>query len=377
MALSPDEVDEVWRRWRSGEAVKVLARAMRRHPSTVRDLLKRCGGVRPAPRRRGLLRLSLTEREEISRGLAAGLSYRAIAAGLRRAPSTVSREVANNDGRQAYRALHADAAAWTRACRPKATKLSRRPGLCSMVEEKLALRWSPEQISGWLRRRFPTGVEMHVSHETIYRSLFVQSRGDLRHELTRYLRTKRAMRRPSGTRLPDGRGARLYELSISDRPAEVADRAVPGHWEGDLVFGREMTAIATLVERATRYALLVALPDGHKAEQVADALATSIQALPRQLARSLTWDQGNEMAEHARFSVATGVAVYFCDPKSPWQRGSNENTNGLLRQYLPRTTNMQALTQDQLDTIAAELNGRPRQTLQFQTPSEALAKVLR
>jgi Helix-turn-helix domain len=235
-ALSAEEVDEVWRRWRSGEAVKVLARAMRRHPSTVRDLLKRCGGVRPARRRRGELRLSLAEREEISRGLAAGRSLRAIAAGLGRAPSTVSREVTNNEGRQDYRALHADAAAWTRACRPKATKLSRRPGLRSMVEEKLALRWSPEQISGWLRRRFPTGVEMHVSHETIYRSLFVQSRGDLRHELTRYLRTKRAMRRPKGARLPDGRGARLYELSIADRPAEAADRAVPGHWEGDLVF---------------------------------------------------------------------------------------------------------------------------------------------
>jgi IS30 family transposase len=204
---------------------------------------------------------------------------------------------------------------------------------------------------------------MHVSHETIYRSLFVQSRGDLRHELTRYLRTKRAMRRPKGTRLPDGRGARLYELGIAERPAEAADRAVPGHWEGDLVFGRAMSAIATLVERSTRYAMLVALPDGHKAAQVADALAASIQTLPRQLARSLTWDQRNEMAEHARFSVATGVAVYFCDPKRPWQRGSNENTNGLLRQYLPRTTNLQALTQDDLDTIAAELNGRPRQTL--------------
>jgi IS30 family transposase len=265
-ALSPAQVDEVWRRWRSGEAVKVLSRAMRRHPSTVRDLLKRCGGVRPAPRHRGELRLTVAEREEISRGLAAGLSLRAIAAGLGRAPSTVSREVGGNGGRQRYRALPADAAAWSRACRPKRTRLSSRPGLASMVEEKLALRWSPQQISGWLQRRFPTGVEMHVSHETIYRSLFVQSRGDLHHELTRYLRTRRAMRRPRGTRLPDGRGARLFELGIADRPAEAADRAVPGHWEGDLVFGRAMTAVATLVERCTRYAMLVALPDGHKAE---------------------------------------------------------------------------------------------------------------
>ena len=321
--------------------------------------------------------MTVVEREEISRGLAAGLSLRAIAAGLGRAPSTVSREVAGNGGRRRYRALHADAAAWSRACRPKATRLSSRPGLASMVEEKLALRWSPQQICGWLRRRFPGGVEMQVSHETIYRSLFVQSRGDLRHELTRYLRTKRATRRPRGVRLPDGRGGRLYELGIAERPAEAADRAVPGHWEGDLVFGRAMTAIATLVERSTRYAMLVALPDGHKAERVADALAAIVQTLPRQLTRSLTWDQGNEMAEHVRFSVATGVAVYFCDPKSPWQRGSNENTNGLLRQYLPRTTNMQTLTQDDLDAIAAELSGRPRQTLGYQTPSEALAEALR
>jgi transposase, IS30 family len=217
-ALSLVEVDEVWRRWGSGEAVKVLSRAMRRHPSTVRDLLKRCGGVRPAPRCRGRLRLTVVEREEISRGLAAGLSLRAIAAGLGRAPSTVSREVGGNGGRRWYRALHADAAAWSRACRPRRTRLSSRPGLASMVEEKLALRWSPQQISGWLRRRLPAGVELHVSHETIYRSLFVQSRGDLRHELTRYLRTRRAMRRPRGTRLPDGRGARLFELGIADRP---------------------------------------------------------------------------------------------------------------------------------------------------------------
>jgi IS30 family transposase len=376
-ALSAEEIDEVWRRWRSGEAVKVLARAMRRHPSTVRDHLKRCGGVRPAPRRRWERRLSLVEREEISRGLAAGRSLRAIAAGLGRAASTISREVAGNGGRQRYRALAADAAAWARACRPKATKLSSRPGLSAMVEEKLALRWSPEQISGWLRRRFPTGVAMHVSHETIYRSLFVQTRGDLRRELTRYLRTKRAMRRPKGVRSPDGRGSLAHELNIAARPAEADDRAVPGHWEGDLVFGRGMTAIATLVERSTRYLMLVALPDGHGSLQVVTALAGSVQTLPRQLARSLTWDQGKEMTYHPKFTVDTGVAVYFCDPKSPWQRGSNENTNGLLRQYLPRTTNMQALTQDELDVIAAELNGRPRQTLDFETPSEALARVLR
>src|SRR5215212_4957678 len=294
------------------------------------------GGVGPAPRRRGPLRLSLAEREEISRGLAAGLSLRAISAGLGRAPSTVSREVTRNGGRGRYRALSADQAAWARAARPKQTKLARWPGLRAMVEDKLKLRWSPEQIAGWLRRRFPTGTVMHVSHETIYRSLFVQARGDLRHELTRHLRTGRAMRRPAGARLPDGRGLRPNILNISQRPAQAADRAVPGHWEGDLVFGRGMTPVAALVERSTRYLMLVGLPGGHRAELVADALAAAITRLPRQLTRSLTWDQSHEMAEHARFTVDTGVAVYFCDLKSPWQRGSNENTNGLLRQYLPR-----------------------------------------
>ena len=375
--LSPAEVDEVWRRWRSGQAVRVLARRMRVSPSTVRDLLKRTGGIRPVPRRRWELRLSLDEREEISRGLAAGLSLRAIAEVLGRAPSTVSREVAGNGGRSRYRALAADRAAWTRACRPKQTKLSRWPGLRAMVEDKLELRWSPEQIAGWLRRRFPTGTVMHVSAETIYRSLFVQARGDLRHELTRQLRTGRAMRRPAGTRLPDGRGLRPNTLNISGRPAEAADRAVPGHWEGDLIFGRGMSPVATLVERSTRYLLLVGLPDGHRADLVADALAAAITTLPRQLTRSLTWDQGTEMADHARFTIDTGIAVYFCDPKSPWQRGSNENTNGLLRQYLPRHVSLRDYSQNDLDGIAAELNGRPRQTLGFKTPSEALTEVLR
>jgi IS30 family transposase len=376
-ALSPAEVDEVWRRWRSGQAVKVLARQMRVNPSTVRDLLKRTGGIRPMPRRRWELRLGLDEREEISRGLAAGDSLRTIAGRLGRAPSTISREVARNGGHRSYRALAADNAAWARACRPKQTKLSRWPGLRAMVEDKLELRWSPEQIAGWLRRRFPTGTVMHVSHETIYRSLFVQARGDLRHELTRHLRTRRPTRRPAGARLPDGRGLRPNTLNISQRPAEAADRAVPGHWEGDLIFGRGMSPVATLVERSTRYLMLVGLPDGHRADLVADALAGAIMTLPRQLTRSLTWDQGHEMAAHARFTVDTGIAVYFCDPKSPWQRGSNENTNGLLRQYLPRHVSLRDYTQNDLDGIAAELNGRPRQTLGFKTPSEALTEVLR
>jgi IS30 family transposase len=375
--LTPGQVDEVWLRWRAGQAVKVLSREMRVNPSTVRDVLHRSGGTRPATRRRWELRLSLVEREEISRGLAAGLSLRAIAAGLGRCPSTISREVLANGGRRHYRAAQADAAAWTRASRPKPSKLTGRVALTDLVADKLRLDWSPQQIAGWLKVAYPNEAEMQVSPETIYRSLFVQTRGGLRKELTTPLRTKRATRRPAGKRQADGRGSRPNILHISQRPAEAADRAVPGHWEGDLVFGRGMTPVATLVERSTRFLLLVALPDGHRAELVADALAAKITTLPAALTRTLTWDPGQAMAEHARFTIATGIEVYFCDPKSPWQRGTNENTNGLLRQYLPRTVSMHDYTQADFDTIADRLNGRPRQTLDFKTPSQALAEVLR
>jgi IS30 family transposase len=322
--------------------------------------------------------VTMAEREEISRGLAAGQSIRAIAGRLGRAPSTVSREVNANGGSKRYRAARADREAWARATRPKACKLATLPGLRAMVEEKLQRRWSPEQIAGWLKLTFPTSPEMQVSHETIYRTLFVQSRGALRRELARYLRTGRVIRRPKGVRLPDGRGGRPNILHISERPAEAEDRAVPGHWEGDLIFGKAMSPIATLVERSTRFVMLVRLPGGnHQADVVADALAAAITTLPKQVTRSLTWDQGHEMADHARFTIATGVQVYFCDPKSPWQRGSNENTNGLLRQYLPRRLDFRTLSQAELNAIAAELNERPRQTLGFKTPSQALAEVLR
>jgi len=320
----------------------------------------------------------LGEREEISRGLAAGLSLRVIAAGLGRAPSTVSREVAAHGGRGRYRAACADQQAWARARRPQLCKLATRPVLRAIVGEKLTQEWSPQQIAGWLRATYPDDPEMQVSHETIYRTLFVQSRGALRKELTTHLRTGRMIRRPAGTRLPDGRGNRPGILNISERPAEADDRAVPGHWEGDLVFGRGMSPIATLVERSTRFVILVHLPGGHhKADVVADALAAAIGGLPNHMGRSLTWDQGNEMSAHARFTQATGIQVYFCDPRSPWQRGSNENTNGLLRQYLPRSLDFRTLTQADLDAIADRLNGRPRQTLGFKTPSQVLAEVLR
>jgi len=375
--LSPAVEDEIWARLKSGHAAKPTARALGISTSGVHGYLVRCGGIRPPTRRRAVGRLSPGEREEISRGLAAGLSLRAIAAGLGRAPSTVSREVAAGGGRRGYRAARADQLAWARARRRKVCKLATRPELRDIVAVKLTRRWSPQQIAGWLKTTYPDDPEMQVSHETIYRTLFIQSRGALRKELTAHLRTKRVIRRPAGVRLPDGRGSRPGILNISERPAEADDRAVPGHWEGDLVFGKRMSPVATLVERSTRFVMLVALPNGHKADLVADALAAKITTLPAALTRTLTWDQGHEMAEHARFTQETGIEVYFCDPQSPWQRGSNENTNGLLRQYLPRTLDFKTLTQDDFDAIADELNGRPRQTLGFKTPSQALAEVLR
>jgi IS30 family transposase len=335
---------------------------------------------RPAPRerKRAALRLSPAEREEISRGLVAGLSLRQIAGRLGRSPSTVSREVARNGGRRVYRACRADRAALRRACRPRASKLVGCPRLRSVVEAKLELRWSPEQISGWLVREFPDDPEMRVSHETIYQSLFVQSRGALRKELTRYLRTQRSRRRPAAfpKHVRNGQGQIRNLVHISERPAEADDRAVPGHWEGDLIYGQGIGTVATLVERSSRFVMLVGLPTSHTADVVADALAGKIGELPAQLRRSLTWDQGKEMASHSQFTVASGVPVFFCDPRSPWQRGTNENTNGLLRQYLPRKSRFAERTQDELDAIAAELNGRPRKTLDWQTPAQALETVL-
>jgi IS30 family transposase len=374
--LSAEEQDELWARWRRGESLRLIARRLGKRGPSVRAFVLQSGGVQQHPPRRPPRCLSMAEREEISRGVAAGESYRQIAARLGRAPSTVSREVTRNGGRHRYRAQLADAAAFCRAHRPKATKLVLEPRLRAVVEAKLALRWSPQQIAGWLPLAYPQDPVMRVSHETIYLSLFIQSRGALRRELQRCLRTGRAMRYPRGKRLPQGRGQLRDVVLISERPAEAEDRAVPGHWEGDLLLGRRPSAVATLVERASRYLTLVALPDGCKAEQVRPALAAAVARLPEQLRRSLTWDQGKEMAEHIKFTVDTGVQVYFCDPRSPWQRGSNENTNGLLRQYLPKGADLGQLDQAALDAIAAELNGRPRQTLGFKTPSQALAEAL-
>jgi len=370
------EKAEVWERWQGGEAMRSIARGLGRESSSVRSMIEDCGGVRPVARRRHPRHLSVIEREEISRGVAAGESLRRIAGRLGRAPSTVCREVTRNGGRGHYRAQRADRAALRRARRPKPSKLALNSTLRAMVEAKLAAWWSPQQISGWLEEAYPGVEEMRVSHETIYLSLFVQGKGALRHELTKCLRTRRAIRRPATKRAPTGKGQIVDPVMISERPAEVEDRAVPGHWEGDLLMGKRMTAIGTLVERATRYVMLFPLPDGNTAESVRTALAETVQRLPEHLWRSLTWDQGKEMAQHAQFTIDTGVQVYFCDPKSPWQRGSNENTNGLLRQYFPKGTDMSILTQEDLDDAAHSLNNRPRQTLGWKAPSQKLAEVL-
>ena len=355
--------------WETAEAVGCSTKAVQR-------LLKRTGGLPPRTVARSSLRLSLCEREEISRGLKAGDSYRALARRLDRAPSTVSREVAANGSRSGYRAWRAERRAVQEARRPRVTKLARCPRLREQVERLLAQRWSPEQIAHRLALDHPLDPEMRVSHETIYRSLFVQTRGALRKELTACLRSGRTRRRSRGRGVGVGRLRDM--VSISERPADVEDRAVPGHWEGDLIMGRAgSSAIGTLVERKSRYVLLLELPHGRTAAVVRHALAERMATLPEQLRRTLTWDQGKEMAEHLRFTIDTGIPVYFCDPRSPWQRGTSENTNGLLRQYLPRTADLSVHTQDDLDAVARELNGRPRQTLGWMKPCEVLAGMLR
>ena len=372
--LSAAEREVVRRRLAAGETPLQIAAAIGRSHDSVERIRRAFGGVPPRRECWSGRYLSLSEREEISRGLIAGLSLRSIASGLGRPTSAVSREVARNGGRERYRAWAAERAAARRAQRPKPAKLATRPALRAVVEAWLAKRWSPGQIARRLRREYPTNPEMWVSHETIYQSLFVQGRGALRKELTRCLRTGRAQRRPRARRDP-----RLLRdmVMISERPAEASDRAVPGHWEGDLLIGKaNRSAIATLVERSTRYVLLGRLETGMDAASVRAVLAALIQRLPAHLRRSLTWDQGREMADHVRFTIDTGVQVYFCDPHSPWQRGSNENTNGLLRQYLPKGTDLSAHTQAHLDAVAAELNDRPRQTLDWMKPSERFAELV-
>ena len=361
---------EMWDRWQQGETLHSIARLFDRHHTSVRGILAVTGGIRPPERRRSRLALTLAEREEISRGIARDLSLQAIATRLKRAPSTISREVRRNGGLKCYRASQADQAAWDRARRPKPCKLVINRALARIVAKKLRRFWSPEQIAGWLKQEHPEDESHQVSHETIYRSLFIQARGALKKELQQHLRTRRAMRRSRHKHPGDtGQGQISNTVSIRERPASVEDRAVPGHWEGDLIIGTNNSQIATLVERHTRYVMLAKV-SGKDTETVVNALIKQAHKLPRELYKSLTWDRGKEMADHQRFTLATDIKVYFCDPQSPWQRGSNENTNGLLRQYFPKGTDLSVHSQAKLNAVARQLNERPRKTLDYETPAQ-------
>ena len=364
--------EELWRRYKAGETILGIVHALGQPSSNIHRVLQATGGIAPVRRRRSPRVLSLGEREEISRGIAAGRSFRSIASTLNRAISTVSQEVGRHGGRSNYRAAEADRAAWASARRPKACLLTRNRDLQRIVAVKLKQEWSPQQIAGWLKDQYPGNPEMWVSHETIYRSLFVQARGALKKELLGHLRSKRRIRRSRhATDRGLGRGEIADAVSIRQRPAEIEDRAVPGHWEGDLVEGSRGTYIATLVERRSRFVVLVKLSE-KRTEAVVAALIKAVRRLPSALCKSLTWDRGGELADHAKFTVATNVKVYFCDPYSPWQRGSNENTNGLLRQYYPKGKDLSAVSQAQLDTVARKLNTRPRETLDWKTPAYVL-----
>jgi IS30 family transposase len=360
----------MWERWQKGESLQHIAQLFDRNHSSIQRILAETGGIRPAPRRRSRLALTLAEREEISRAVVTGHSMRSIAVQIGRAPSTISREIKRNGGQECYRASQADQSARDRGRRSKTGKLAANRALARLVAAKLRLQWSPEQVAGWLKRTYPDDPSLQVSHETIYRSLFIQARGALKKELVRHLRRTRVMRRSRHhTQKTADHGRITDTVSISERPASVADRAVPGHWEGDLLFGSKNSQIATLVERHTRYAMLVKVT-GKDTETVINALIKHAHKLPEELYQSLTWDRGSEMAEHKRFTLATDIKVYFCDPQNPWQRGSNENTNGLLRQYFPKGTDLSGYSQAQLNAVARRLNERPRKTLNYETPAE-------
>ena len=374
--LSGAQKAELWRRWKDGQTLSEIGLALGKHAGSIHGVLSLNGGCAPATRRRSMLSLTLAEREEISRGLVSGLSLRAIADLLGRSPSTVSREVNRNGGASHYRASHADSRAWERAQRPKPCRLALHGRLRHVVAIKLQQRWSPQQVSSWLEQSYPDDQTMRVSHETIYRSLFIQARSVLKRELVDHLRSRRMMRRSklSSTK-GQPRGQIIDALSIRERPAEAEDRAVPGHWEGDLPSGAKNSHIATLVERHSRYAILIKLA-GKDTGSVVSALSRKVRRLPNELRRTLTWDRGTELARHKDFTIATDVKVYFCDPSSPWQRGSNENTNGLLRQYFPDGTDLSQFSQADLNKVARQLNQRPRKTLGYQTPAAKLSDTV-
>ena len=360
----------MWDHWQKGDSLQQIAQLFDRNHPSIERILAESGGIRPAQRRRSRLALTLAEREEISRAVVAGQSIRSIAASLDRAPSTISREIKRNGDRETYRASQADQAAWDRAHRPKTCKLVENSALAHIVAGKLQMRWSPEQIAGWLKHTYPDDENDQVSHETIYRSLYIQARGALKKELVQHLRRTRVMRRSRHhTQKTDNYGRITDTVSISERPATVEDRAVPGHWEGDLICGSGNSQIATLVERHTRYVMLVKV-ERKDTETVINALIKTARKLPQELYKSLTWDRGSEMADHKRFTLATDIQVYFCDPQNPWQRGTNENTNGLLRQYFPKGTDLSVYSQAKLNGVARQLNQRPRKTLNYETPAE-------
>ena len=370
--LSAMQKSDMWCRWKAGQSLHEIGRAFGKSHSSIRCVVSHHGGFVPAVRQRSLLALTPSEREDISRGIASGSSIREIARLLERAASTVSREVRRHGGRPEYRANEADDQAWKSALRPKPCLLAIHEKLQNIVASKLILDWSPEQISGWLKIQYPEDESMRVSHETIYRSLFIQARGVLKKELMGHLRSKRRIRRSQHSGVSgQSRGQIVEAISIRERPAEIEDRAVPGHWEGDLISGSKNSHMVTLVERHSRFTTLIKVPSKDTAVVVA-ALSRQIRRLPATLRRSLTWDRGLEMAKHKTFTVATDVKVYFCDPQSPWQRGTNENTNGLLRQYFPKRTDLSSYTQADLDKVALRLNQRPRKTLGFQTPASRL-----
>lgn len=375
--LSASQKADLWQRWKDGQSLSEIGTALGKHAGSVHGVLSSNGGIVPPARRRSRLALTLTEREEISRGISSGESIRRIALRLARAPSTVCREIARHGGLKKYRATVADAVAWQRSLRPKLCRLAVHAQLQMVVAEQLSLDWSPEQISGWLRVQFPDDETMRISHETIYRSLFIQARGVLKKELVKHLRTNRMMRR-SKKACSEGqpRGQIIDAVSIRERPAEIEDRAIPGHWEGDLISGAKNSHIATLVERKTRFTMLVQI-DGKDTTSVVSALIRQVQNLPAELRRSLTWDRGMELARHKKFTVATDVQVYFCDPQSPWQRGTNENTNRLLRQYFPKGSELSGYSQHDLDLIAERLNQRPRKTLRYHSPAQEFFGLLR
>jgi IS30 family transposase len=374
--LTPAQKRELWRRWKEGQSLSEIGRALGKHAGSIHGVVKASGGIVPPERTRSARVLRSEEREEISRGIAQDEPVRRIAARLCRAPSTISREISRHGGRNRYRAVRADARAWRNAARPKPCLLATNLALQAVVAGKLGQDWSPEQITGWLVSAYPADHTMRVSPETIYRSLFIQARGVLKKELVAHLRRVRTMRSSKNAcHQGQGRGGIAGAVSIRDRPAEAADRAVPGHWEGDLIRGSNNTHIATLVERRSRFVLLVKVDRKDTATVVA-ALTEQIARLPDALMASLTWDRGMELAAHKKFTIDTGVKVYFADPRSPWQRGSNENTNGLLRQYFPKGTDLSAHSQDHLDTIALKLNTRPRKTLAFATPAAKLDETV-